>query len=107
MPDICVVHLVWKPLGLQPLRSFVESYKRNRGGINHRLTVVFNGFADDAELRDYHDELTGVESECCRISPATQDIPAYFAAASRFDCEYLCFLNSYSVLLDGEWLAKM
>jgi hypothetical protein len=29
MAEICVVHLVWKPLGLKPLRDFIASYKRN------------------------------------------------------------------------------
>ena len=35
------------------------------------------------------------------------DIPAYFAGAMNFDHRFLCFLNSYSVLLDPQWLEKL
>src|SRR5438876_1138280 len=101
MADNCVVHLVWKPLGLQPLRNFVESYRRHRGGVSHRLVMAFNGFAADSELEEYHQALAGIAYEWFRVYPSTQDIPVYFAAARRYECKYLCFLNSYSVLLDG------
>jgi hypothetical protein len=105
--DICVVHLVWKPLGLLPLRNFLSSYKQNSGGLPHRLVILFNGFNGEDELGPYHAEMEGLPYEWLMISPATQDIPAYFAAAKRFDSGYFCFLNSYSMLLDNEWLAKM
>ena len=99
MSEICVVHLVWKPLGLTPLRNFVESYRRNDGGIRHRLVVAFNGFEDEAELVEYHEVLEGIEYEWFRVYPPTQDIPVYLEAARRFESDYLCFLNSYSVLV--------
>jgi hypothetical protein len=107
MSKICVVHLVWKPLGLQPLRDFLASYQRNPGGMNHRLVVAFNGFDREQELRPYRMELEGVPHEWFMVSPPTQDIPVYFEAAKRFTSTYFCFLNSYSVLLDEEWLTKM
>lgn len=107
MSEICVVHLVWAPLGTSPLREFVASYKENRGGLAHRLVVVFNGFGDERELDAYRALLEGVAYDALVVSPPTQDIPAYFAAARKFDAEYFCFLNSYSVLLDENWLAKM
>jgi hypothetical protein len=35
------------------------------------------------------------------------DLAAYIAAARQVEAEHLCFLNSYSELLDDEWLRKM
>ena len=107
MSEICVVHLVWEPLGVEPLREFVASYRRHPGGVAHRLVVAFNGFGSEAELGEYREALAGVEHERLLVWPPTQDIPAYFSAARRLECEYLCFLNSHSRPLDPGWLAKM
>jgi hypothetical protein len=107
MPDICIVHLVWKPLGLKPLRDFIASYKRNPGGVRHRLVVAFNGFDGEQELGPYREVLEGVPYEWFLVSPPTQDIPVYFETAKRFGDRYFCFLNSFSVILEDEWLAKM
>jgi hypothetical protein len=69
--------------------------------------IAFNGFDDEAELSDYRNALAGIPHESLIIRPPTQDIPAYFTAARILECQHLCFFNSYSVLLDGDWLAKM
>ena len=107
MSEICLVHLVWKPFGAGRLREFVESYRRNPGGAPHRLVVAFNGFESEGELGEWREALEGVEHEWFLVSPPTQDIPVYFQAAERFADRYFCFLNSYSVILDEAWLAKM
>lgn len=107
MSEICLVHLVWKPLGPQPLRDFVASYRRNSAGVEHRLVIAFNGFDNETDLREYRDVLAGVEHEWFVVSPPTQDLPVYFKAAESFGDRYFCFLNSYSVILDQGWLAKM
>src|SRR5438105_1506051 len=104
MSEICLVHLVWKPLGPQPFRDFIASYKRNPAGVEHRLVIAFNGFDGETDLREYRDILAGVEHEWFLVSPPTQDIPVYFKAAERFSYRYFCFLNSYSVILDEAWL---
>jgi hypothetical protein len=35
------------------------------------------------------------------------DIGAYCSAARKFDYDYFCFVNSYSIILDNHWLEKM
>jgi len=107
MPNICVVHLVWKPLGPRPFHDFLASYRRNPGGIDHRLIIVFNGFRNESELSEYRGALSEIPHDSIMTGSSLQDIPAYFSAARKLDCEYLCFLNSYSEMLDPEWLAKM
>lgn len=107
MAEICLVHLVWKPLGLQTFRDFITSYKRMDAGVEHRLVVAFNGFDAENDLLEYRSLLEGVTYEWFRISPGTQDLPVYFKTAKEFSDKYLCFVNSYSVILAEGWLAMM
>ena len=107
MPNVCVVHLVWKPLGIETFERFLSSYKQNSGGLDHQLLVVFNGFGSRKELSSYFDLLSGTAHQDLILSRAVQDIPAYFAAARSVTTEFVCFLNSYSVLLDNDWLTKL
>lgn len=107
MSEICVVHLVWAPLGADCFRLFLASYRENRGGADHQLLVVFNGFRDERELSSYYELLGGLSCRTLFLSRPVQDIPAYFAAVREFPCKYYCFLNSYSEPLVCDWLAKM
>ncbi|HEX8843693.1 MAG TPA: hypothetical protein VF791_03565 [Pyrinomonadaceae bacterium] len=107
MSEICVVHLVWAPLGTDTVGRFLASYRKYSGGVRHDLAVVFNGFNEGDDLGEYHALLKGLRYESLRMPAPMQDIPAYFAAAASFAHDYFCFLNSYSELLDGDWLAKL
>jgi hypothetical protein len=77
------------------------------GGISHDLRIVFNGFRNKSDLLAYQQLLDGLPHSSLILPKSVQDIPAYFAAAEHFDSDYLCFLNSHSVILDERWLAKM
>lgn len=107
MSDVCVVHLVWAPLGIEPFGRFVASYKQTKDDVDHHLLLVFNGFREKRELNKYYDLLDGLAYTSLFMTHSTLDIPAYFAAARSVDHKYLCFLNSHSVILDDSWLAKM
>lgn len=107
MSDICVVHLVWNPLGSAPLGRFLEAYRRAPAGQPHRLVVLFNGFIAADNLEPYRRLLAGTAHEELTLPEPVQDIPAYLAAARRLSCEYLCFLNSYSEPLAAGWLEKL
>lgn len=107
MRSVCVVHLVWKPLGVETFRRFLSSYQQNTGGLNHQLLVVFNGFDDTEGLDAYLELLEGISYQPLILSRQSQDIPAYFAAARGVSSDLVCFLNSYSVVLDESWLMKL
>jgi hypothetical protein len=107
MPEVCVVHLVWAPLGTAPLRRFVASYRARSAGLDHRLVMLFKGFADREDTSDHVEVLDGVEYESILYSRPTFDLPAYSAAAHALDASQLCFLNSESVLLADGWLAAL
>jgi hypothetical protein len=105
---VCVAHLVWGPLGINPFKRFVSSYReKGAGGVPHRLLVIFNGLRNQEELSAYRRELEGLRFDSLVLPRAVFDIQAYYAAAESISEEYVCFLNSYSVLLDEEWLQKL
>jgi hypothetical protein len=107
MRDVCVVHLVWVPLGLEPFREFLAAYRRYPGGMDHRLVLLFNGVRHESELQPYLALLRGIPHEVLRTPAPTQDLPAYHFAVQALDCDAVCFLNSYSRPLDADWLAKL
>jgi hypothetical protein len=100
---IGVVHLVWGPLGPEPLRDFVASYRAHPAGAEHELVVVSNGVTDRSLLR----ELDGVEHRLIELDEPVLDLAAYDRAARALTHERLCFLNSYSVILGDDWLAHL
>lgn len=106
MSDLCVVHLVWKPLGPAFLRRFLEAYRRVDAGRPHRLLVVLNGFAGD-DAGPWRALLEAVPHEELVLGSPVQDIPAYVEAARHAEAETLCFCNSYSEPLVDGWLAML
>lgn len=105
--DTCVVHLVWKPLGLSPFKRFLESYRIRASGWPHRLLITYNGFEPQDHLADYERLLDGVQHSTLRLTKPLQDIPAYFASAESCSEKYLMFVNSFSEFLHAGWLAML
>jgi hypothetical protein len=107
MPDVCVVHLVWAPLGPQALRRFTASYREHAAGMDHRLVLVFKGFSDSGPGAAHLGAIDGLAHEALHYSRPTLDLPAYAWCAEALDATHLCFLNSESVLLADGWLAAL
>jgi hypothetical protein len=103
---IAVVHLVWGPLGVSPLRRFLDSYRRHPAGVEHELVVLFNNVSDEL-WPELAAELEQLEHGVMTIDEPVQDLPAYLQAAGRLNHDHLCFLNSYSEILASDWLAKL
>lgn len=85
----------------------MESYRRQEAGIAHRLVIVFNGMRSAQELQPFRLLLRGLDHHSLEMPVPTQDIPAYFEAAARIECEFVCFVNSYAVILAADWLAML
>ena len=107
MRKVGVVHLVWAPLGIETFQSFVASYRQHASGLAHHLIIAFNGFISDGGLQEYLALLNGLEYRPLVLPEPVQDIAAYLEAARLSTEDDLCFLNSYSVILHGDWLAKL
>ena len=129
MRSTAVVHLVWGPLGVQPLRAFLRSYHAHEAGLPHELVVVFNGVSRGRDARPDHTpppaygrsssaaavpdretflaELRDTPHRLIELEQPVQDLPAYALAARQLEHGRLCFLNSYSTILAPGWLAKL
>src|SRR3712207_760506 len=106
--EICVAHLVWRPLGPEPFKRFAASFLRHAPGVPCRLLLILNGFDERSyDERLYADALEGAPFSTLLLPGRRQDIPAYFEAARAAEAEYVCFLNSHSEILCDDWLAKM
>lgn len=106
---ICVVHLVRYHNGIEPFRRFLESYRKNPGGIDHNLLIIFKGFNNPADIEEYECLLDHLQYSKLELSDEGFDITAYFSAINNYSDKYryFCFLNSYSVILDHDWLYKL
>jgi hypothetical protein len=105
--DVCVVHLAWAPLGLDPFARFVASYEARPAGLEHDLVVIFKGFDTPEDTAGHGALLEGIEHRSMFYTRPTFDLPAYAAAAEQFDAVQFCFLNSESVLLAPGWLRTL
>jgi hypothetical protein len=104
MSDICVVYLVWPPLGVEPLRCFLDSYREHPAGLDHRLLVVFRGQDRIDALQSL---LAEVGHEPVMLVEPRFDLGAYLAAARSASEPYVCLFNSSSELLADGWLEKL
>jgi hypothetical protein len=109
MKELCVVHLVRASNGIDTLARFLESYQANPGGIEHDLLIVFKGFEGSHDAARHEELLSPFRHATLFVSDEGFDITAYWAAvrngSDRY--RYYCFLNSYSELLDRDWLRKL
>ena len=104
---IAVVHLIWLPYGIEIFKCFIDSYKKHEPGFNHSLYFIFNGMENEEDIKPYQkyaDELNVVYNTL--TLKKGQDIEAYYWAASQILCDYLFFLNSFSVIKSDLWLSK-
>jgi hypothetical protein len=102
-----VAHLVWAPLGLGAFDGFLKSYRTFPAGASHQLVILYNGFRSAAELSEYSRLADDIPHTPHVFPCPLLDLPAYFTAAGSSNAEYVCFLNSYSRILDEHWLDKM
>lgn len=104
---VCLVHLVWAPLGPERLATFLEAYRRFEPGTSHELLVLLNGFGSDQDLTPWRRLLAGIEHEELRLESPVLDLTAYWEAVHRHPADRYCFINSYSEPLVEGWLAML
>jgi len=105
--DICVVHLVRRRNGIEPFRSFLASYLENSAGVDHELLILYKGFSRKGDIAPYEELLRNVPHSILRIADFGFDLRYYFIAAKKCNSKYCCFLNSFSLILDKDWLLKL
>jgi hypothetical protein len=105
--SVRVVHLVWAPLGLEPLERFVASYRAHPAGAEHGLLFVFKEFASPEALRPVRAALDGLAYDEVHMPRKRYDLPAYGDVAREVGEERLFLCNSATELLADGWLGKL
>jgi hypothetical protein len=103
------VYLVWAPLGTDVVRRFAASYRTHPAGTAHTLAVIYNGFngRNDPRLQACRSALEGCPHEPLMLDDPVQDLTAYRVAAERLQGTSYCFLNSFTRVLDADWLRPL
>jgi hypothetical protein len=104
---VWLVHIVWAPLGVAAVERFVDAYTACPPGEDHRLAVIYKGFASPGDAAPQAEIIGPLAHERLDYAQPTLDLPAYAHAADVLDAEHLCFVNSESVPLAPGWLAAL
>jgi hypothetical protein len=105
--DVGLVHLVRRRNGIGPFERFLASYRGHRAGVAHDLVVVFKGFGAARNTAAYDRALADIPHRRIYVADRGFDLGPYFKAVAMLEHRYLCFLNSFSRVLDDDWLAKL
>lgn len=106
-PDIAVVHLVRRGNPARYLRQFMRSYRTHAAGCAHDLVVLLKGYDTVEQVAWPRLGGFGVSPRVLPVSDSGFDINAYRHAASLLANEYVCFLNSHSIIEADDWLARL
>jgi hypothetical protein len=87
--------------------TFVRSYKSRPAGLDHRLYVVFKGFADRVSRAAAERAFDGLAITPIDTDDLRFDIGAYTDALPSIAEGVVCFLNTYSEITSRHWLHKM
>lgn len=104
---LCVAHLVRYANGWDPFDRFMRSYEENPAGVDHDLVALCKGFPDQEIPAAFQERLAPYGGRVLMLDDTGFDIGSYWAAAQTLDYDVFCFLNSFSLILDPGWLAKM
>jgi hypothetical protein len=99
-----LVHLVREANGIEPLRRFLDSYREQPAGVEHRLVLLFKGFQDPAAVRPHRRLADELAFEEIHVSDEGFDLTAYLQAAETLSDGRYCFVNSHSRILCPGWL---
>lgn len=105
-PPVCLVHLAWGPLGLQPLRAFLDATASFSAGTDLETLVVLNGF-EEQRLSDARALASNAGALAWTTPAPCQDLDAYRLAAESHPADAYVFANSYARPLGDRWVAKL
>jgi hypothetical protein len=104
---LCLLYLLWAPLGPEPLRRFLDSYRRHPAGAEHVLAVAFKGFRARQNRSAWERELEAIPYERLEMSTGVLDLGSYREVVELIDAERYCFLNTNSEVLCAGWLGLL
>jgi hypothetical protein len=105
--ELGVLHLVRKANGETPLKRFLDSYRAHSAGAEHELVLMLKGFDSEADSAAYVALAADVTDHSITVPDTGYDIGSYLIAARRLTNRSLCVLNSFSVIVAGDWLQTL
>jgi hypothetical protein len=106
-PSIEVVHLARACNGLEPFKTFLDSYREHAAGIPHQLVIIFKGFESASSVAPWEKLLADFNYRQLLLSDTGLDLHAYRRAAEASTSDHLLFVNSFSEILATRWLEKL
>lgn len=106
--SVAVVYLARLAEGIEPIRRFAESYRKHPAGAAHSLIVVYKGASSSWQRRRTENGFANIPHTALHVPDDIGfDIHAYRYAAERVNHDLCLFLNTFSVPLAANWLAKL
>lgn len=103
-PPVSVIYLARAAEGIEPIEEFRRSYVENPAGVEHELVVCLKG-DDDSELGPVRTLLEPIASRFVSFKEKIgYDIHAYLQTARTVETEWVCCLNTFSVICKPGWL---
>lgn len=102
-----LVHLVRAANPIDPLGRFLDSYRLQPAGVEHRLVLLFKGFQNPAAAAAHRDLAGELSFEELHVSDEGFDLGAYRQTAETLAGGRYCFVNSYSRILAPGWLGHL
>ncbi|MDX8520883.1 glycosyltransferase [Mesorhizobium dulcispinae] len=105
---IAVIYLARLHEGFQSFEAFAETYRKHPAGQEHDLVIICKGFEKPGEFAAIGAIFTGIRHKIISMpDDIGLDINAYREAALRIGNEFVCCLNTFTLLRTDNWLAKL
>lgn len=105
---IAVVYLARLKEGFQSFEAFAETYRLHPAGQAHDLVIICKGFSKPGEFAAVSAIFTGIPHKIISMpDDIGLDIHAYREAARKVSSEYICCLNTFTLLRTDNWLQKL
>lgn len=105
---IGVLYLARLAEGPDHFAAFADSYRKHPASIAHELVVVAKGFEAPADFDKLAAVFDGIPHRVIPLDDAIGfDIQAYRLAATQIDDDYVCCLNTFSIVRADDWLKKL
>ncbi|MGH1590648.1 hypothetical protein ACRBEV_22735 [Methylobacterium phyllosphaerae] len=88
-------------------QRFVYSYRTYPAGYDHKLYVIFKGFADARHRAAAEAVFDGLPFKAIDTEDLSYDLGAYADALQVVNEDHICFLNTNSEINTPLWLAKL
>lgn len=105
-PPASVIYLARAAEGTEAIEKFRQSYVDHPAGMEHDLVVCLKG-DDDAALQRVKALLAPIATRFVAQKDVGYDIHAYLYTARQVDTEWVCCLNTFSVINRPGWLERM